>query len=663
MFGGTSPQARIFQTYVALTHRRSGVGRVLVQEVARRAEEFSYLSIRVEVASDLLAANEFYKNQGFRRVRERAGGKTRNRTIITRVLELNSPSLLDFAAYGTADGPAISLTLSTAAQAPLYLIDLNVLFDITKRRGNALGAGRVLAAAMDNSVSLAVSSEFVAELERNTKADQPDPVLELARALPRLRSPPPTSVATHRGTLAPLLFPERWAGSKLTKQDESDIVHLATAIEENADGFITSEKVILSCGEWFRTNHSLSVISPEVFGKHYTASTRVSAAFQVSVHGRTISAGEATPDQNGPARSFLDRQDIPDRVANAALAQGTSTAPRRRIIVRDGDQIVAFGSWSPPRGHERVLRLYLFADENDSTVQAAIDHIIDSAARDVASEQPAVLQMSPAPEHVLIRDRAIALGFRPRSGSSTRAGKLEKLCLGSVVTEQNWAAVRQRVVDLAGIELPDEPPVFRAPDDQVLLRAAGGQHAATALRALEDFVAPTIFALRGRPAAIVPIWPIYAEALFRGSTQPSFLNDEQVALLRQRRYFSADRTYAAIPDQGLLFFYESNHKGSGRSSAIAMARILRRYLARQNDAENLARERGVLSASEVQGIAKGDEVCVTEFDNIMMFAKPVPLKVLKEIGCADNANMVTARCLNSEAVFALIEAGQPRCTR
>lgn len=63
VFGGTPPQARIFQTYVAPDFRRGGVGQALVAEVVRRSEEVSFLSIRVEVASDLEAANDFYKNQ------------------------------------------------------------------------------------------------------------------------------------------------------------------------------------------------------------------------------------------------------------------------------------------------------------------------------------------------------------------------------------------------------------------------------------------------------------------------------------------------------------------------------------------------------------------------------------------------------------------------
>jgi hypothetical protein len=332
-------------------------------------------------------------------------------------------------------------------------------------------------------------------------------------------------------------------------------------------------------------------------------------------------------------------------------------------VVHDGQEILAFGSWSPAKGRERVQRLYVFARENHSAAQTAIDHLIEAAARDVANDQPAVLQVSPTFEHVLTRDRAIALGFRPRKGSSARSGKLEKLCFGSVVTEKNWTVIREHVVDVAGIELPEDPPAFRGSDDRILLRAAGGQHAATTLGELEDFVSPTIFALRGRPAAIVPIRPNYAEALFRGSAQPSFLNDQQAAFLRQRRYLSANRTYNAIPDQGLLFFYESNHRGNGRSSAIAMARVLRRYLARESDAAHLSVERGVLSVSEVRGIAKGHEACVTEFDNLMIFTNAVPLNALKQMGCADDANMVTARRLDTEAVLALIEAGQPKCIR
>lgn len=223
--------------------------------------------------------------------------------------------------------------------------------------------------------------------------------------------------------------------------------------------------------------------------------------------------------------------------------------------------------------------------------------------------------------------------------------------------------MRNQVRDLTGIEFPEDPPVFHNANDQIALRSSVGRHAVTGLGALEDFISPAIFALRGRPAVVVPIWPEYAEALFRGSLQPSFLNDVQAALMRKRRYFGNSRTYATIPDQGLIFFYESAHNGAGRSAIIAVGRVIRRYLAREDIAEKLSAERGVLSARAVKGIAKGEEACVTEFDSVMIFAQPVPLKKLKSMGAADDANMVSARAVGSDVAAALIEAGQPKCAR
>lgn len=94
-----------------------------------------------------------------------------------------------------------------------------------------------------------------------------------------------------------------------------------------------------------------------------------------------------------------------------------------------------------------------------------------------------------------------------------------------------------------------------------------------------------------------------------------------------------------------------------------MGRVVRRYLAQEDVAKKLSEERGVLSARAVNVIAKGEEACVTEFDNVMIFTNPVPLKYLKTIDCADGANLVTARTVGSEAALALIEAGQPKCAR
>lgn len=660
VFGGTQPQARIFQTYVAPDYRGSGIGRRLVDEVVRRSEEICFLSIRAEVASDLDDANAFYRNLGFRRVRDKAGGSSRNRVIHTRVRELQTPSLLDFTSFALPDGPAVSLKLSATTRQPLYLIDLNVLFDLTKRRSNALGAGRVLAAAVGNSVTLAVASEFVSELERTTDLDKPDPILEIARAWPRLRPPPRPMLAEYSDRLASRIFRDRWSTDALTVQDKSDIIHLATAIEEGADGFITSEKAILAQSDWFRKEYRIDVTSPSVFGERYTATARNTPVYQIKTMGRSISTGEIADDHVGPIKKFLADQDVPDEVARESIFQGTSTSPRRRVAVWSEDGVVAFASWPVPKDSDRVLRIYIFANEADGVCPLAVDYLLELASREASVAMPRVIEVNPPADQVVTRTQAIGLGFRPRKGASARAGWLEKMCLGAVVTEANWPAVCESIQDLVGVVFPETMPSFGG--SQFVLRSSDGKHAATGLCALEDFVSPAIFAVPGRPAVIVPIRSNYAEALFRGSLQPSFLDDEQAALLRSRRYFGDARTYQAIADDGLIFFYESARKG-GRSAVVAMARISRRYLAQEGAAKKLSAERGVLSAQAVKGVAKGEDACVTEFDTVMIFSSPVPLAALKAMGAADGSNMVTARAIGSEVAAALIKAGEPKCVR
>ncbi len=85
----------------------------------------------------------------------------------------------------------------------------------------------------------------------------------------------------------------------------------------------------------------------------------------------------------------------------------------------------------------------------------------------------------------------------------------------------------------------------------------------------------------------------------------------------------------------------------------------RRYLASKTSASGLAQLRGVLSDNDIQAMAKGQNLCVTEFDNLMRFRKPVALATLKKIGCADGANLVTARSLDTAALIKLIEIGEP----
>jgi len=653
MLGGTFPQARIFQTYVAPACRASGVGQALMEEVVRRCEERAYLSIRADVAEDLEAANRFYRNLGFRTSRRKKGGATTGRTIIVRVRELATPSLLDLAAYGSTRSSLPRIQISTSAEAPLYLIDLNVLFDVTKRRARRVDAGRVFAAAADNAVKVAVADEFITELERTTYADAPDPTLELAKSLPRLQTPPPSVRRDLAQQLGPLVFPARTEAETLTEQDRSDLLHLSTAIHEGADGFVTSEKAILAQADELRLRYGIDVLSPVAFGKDYAASGKTSEPHRLQLADKEIWCRTVSPDDIERAKLLGVAQEVPEHAVRSALASGTSAAPRRRIAVGSGERLIAYASWDAPRIAVVERRAYVFVDATHEAASLAVDYLLATAIRDTATDSPSVLVICPSPDDTLLRIQAAFSGFRPRSGSSSRAGKLEKICFAAVFTNSNWSRRRLALEKATGIVLPRVAPSYRNSSDDIRIVSSDRRELCIAVSELESLLSPALFATGERPAAIVPIKPDYAEELFSGSTQRSLLHQNRATLLTEKRYFSNRRTYRTIPEGGLIVFYESSSH-HGRSAAIAIARVRRRYLANESTASQLTIESGVLGGRSLHKMAAGKQLCVTEFDNVAVFSCPVPLHELKQIGCADDANLVTARSISPPALEKLL---------
>ena len=105
-------------------------------------------------------------------------------------------------------------------------------------------------------------------------------------SLPRLPTPPARIGGEYSAELAGIVFPDRARDGILKPQDHSDLLHLITAIQECAVGFITSEKAILKSAEVLRQRYGLEVVSPDAFG----------GTFEVETPGRSsiaIVAGDA----------------------------------------------------------------------------------------------------------------------------------------------------------------------------------------------------------------------------------------------------------------------------------------------------------------------------------------------------------------------------------
>jgi GNAT superfamily N-acetyltransferase len=230
LFGASYPHARIFQVYVAAEHRDHGTGRLLIQTLLQLLEEKQYLSVTARVASDL-DANGFWQSLKFEIVATKSGGVTRGRTINVRARQFNTPSLFGY----RRPVSGIPLTEPLPNFTTILALDLNVFFDVARRRPRSEYGAVVMSAAFNNIVRLTVTQEFTNELRRSSTSTQ-DPILEFALQLPTL-PPPPNGVSEQIiDQLAAIVFPARAAASTLTVQDKSDLTHLAIAAHHKIDG-------------------------------------------------------------------------------------------------------------------------------------------------------------------------------------------------------------------------------------------------------------------------------------------------------------------------------------------------------------------------------------------------------------------------------------------
>jgi ribosomal protein S18 acetylase RimI-like enzyme len=274
LFGGVFPNARIQQVAVAKRHQRTGVASALINLVVSQLEMRGYLTITAAIASELTAAQAFYERNGFTARLRRPGGQARNRTIVVRARDLATESLLSIfeqSSVHTQSVVDLGLKRRGASRAPLYAIDLNVMFDVVKAKNRPRSslAESLMGAALKHQIRLAVAPEFVVELERTSKDENADPILRLARQLPRL----PEADRTETGRLTTLIHEIVFAipSDESTPQALSDCRHLAQSALARASGYITSDGKILASRDRLLEEIGIDVTSLDEFAALLTS--------------------------------------------------------------------------------------------------------------------------------------------------------------------------------------------------------------------------------------------------------------------------------------------------------------------------------------------------------------------------------------------------------
>ncbi|WP_236581740.1 GNAT family N-acetyltransferase [Hydrogenophaga sp. BPS33] len=643
------PKAHVRQIYVPKTHRGRSIGQTLLNAMKHMLTEWQFISIHARVAEDLRDANMFWEAQGFYAQRVAVGGASRNRMIVVRAHELDSPQL--FASSGISAADPLGLDIAGGVAKPLYLLDLNVLFDLGPRRPRHELAMSVFRAERLQACALAVSSEVVTELKRTAREGKTDPMLSFAGTLPKFATPPDEEWARLSPMLASLVFPERHASDSLSDNDRSDLMHLATAIHHGLPGFITSDGRILDRSPELRQRFGVDAISPELFQVEpdHTASSVVHEAHGADlIEMQVASAGDTVAIRRLLTALGIDTA---TQISEWAATDTGSSACIRHVARLNG--VVAGYLVLPAKIRGLEIRAYAAVAESPKDAHEIAQSLLRHVLSIVKPGEIGRVRLSCPARQASLREVAATFGY---VASPSTPNDLQKIVAKGRLTERSWTSGREALATVGKIGLPQDPPPFRHVDQQISVLRPDGQKVLVPMFKLESLLAPMLLCLPGREGVMVPIRKQFEEHLLADSPQDSFLPRGKAQLAPLRHYLSDKKTLRNFSRGDLMFFYESV-KNKGAGAVIAVGRVLQAYLRDESGMQASDLAPSVLDRSQLSSIGVSKTKTITVFDNVLRLPRPVPLHELKSIRCGEAHQLISSQRLSSEQVQAILDKG------
>jgi predicted nucleic acid-binding protein/GNAT superfamily N-acetyltransferase len=643
LFGGIFPVMRVRQISMTAKSRRTGQATTLLRALIAQGEKEGYLSTVANVATDLAGANAFYERNGFVSVRLKPGGKTRNRKINVRILQLQTPSLISLM-VGPTQPKAIEIIQpkKRSPDIPIYAIDLNVFYDAIRNRIRSEDAGAVFEAALSHQIRIAATQEFILELKRTSNNPTNDPVLSLARRIPNLPVQDKTTIEKIKPIITGLVFPERATSGHLKSTDESDVLHLAHAVAAGVSGYITSDSRVLSARDSLMTEFNLDVIGLSEFVDLLDLPNSDEAAIPAK-ETRNFRIQRPSAEE---AIAFIESE----RLTAQPFLIGTKAADCERSSVSDSDGIIGVSLLLPASALDRPSRSIVCVRQEHPFSSTVADFLLSEQIRHCTRNSACHLLMLDIPSHPITRRIAFNLGFQQQTGN---VSTLAKIALGQSVTSKTWDKTRLSIERLAGLKLQVNCPTYDRPKAQITTSI--GDNIEVGLFELETLLSPTLFALPKRKAVVVPITRSFAADLLGTDLQYSFLEVPEAHFLSRRTYFNTTRATRSMIRGSAIAFYESS-RGKGRGAVVALGRILDVTSIPVSSVPESLRRGAVVD--DLGTLTKSERILATTFDNLIVFKKPVTLTKLRQIGCVTKANFVSATPISAKHLTAIVEAGQ-----
>lgn len=631
LFSCHFPRAHVLQLFTRQQYRRQRVGARLLLRLKDTLTRQGFISIYARVAEDLLDANAFWQRHEFYVQRVEEGGTSRNRKIIVRSHELPSPQL--FPVSGISSANPLELSISASSEIPLFLLDLNVLFDVMPRRLRHDEAARLFKAERMNSCHLAISDEIREELKRTAHPGRTDPMAAYISVFPSFPLTDDAKSKELLDDLAVLVFP----GRALTDKEKSDLRHLATAVAHNLAGFITSDSAVLAASSTIQAKCGLRVISPAVFKVDGSPSAHIQ--FDVSKDA-TLELKSVRADEESKVRALLSKLNLSGSAISStwmpADAQGRVACC---VAVWKADIPIGYLTWTAQLPGSETMVARIAVDEANTEAPSASRILLMHLLEQLVPGAPLSIRLEMPPHQAILREVAARLGFRGSLGGQ----QLTKLILSRVVTPQTWSSVRDELASKGGIKLPENIPNFRNIDQQMQVLTPNGNRVHVDLDSLETLLSPTLFCLPGRPAVITPVQRRFSEALLGHSNQGTLLPRGTASTYQERHYLSNPRTLESFRRGTLILFYESARQG-GRRELVAIARVRQAYLRPESDlVEDL--KQSVLTETSLRDIGSSEIKTVTVFDNIFHLPRSVPLTTLERLGCGRPNDLISTHSI------------------
>ena len=533
-----------------------------------------------------------------------------------------------------------------AGAAPLYAIDLNVLFDAVKAdRDRALLAQRVIGAALAHRFRLATTAEFTVELDRAAAPGPVDPTLALARQLPRLPTVDAADERALAATIHGIVFGSRTTAEARRSQADSEARHLAQSALARASGFLTSDGRMLDARARLMDEVGIDVISLDEFA----------ALLDDAQPGKEPSVALPEADlarirvQRDDAADYLLRQGVTgDPLAGLAGSDGRVLGIEG--MVEDGE-IVGLAARARDPALDAPVRLMVHVRQDHVRAALVAEALFHWQCMQACAHGPVALEALDLAGQTACRRAALLQGFVPRRG-----GTMVKVAIGRPVTPRTWPAIARFTQRRTGLRLREALPGPGQDGGGVTVTGPDGIDLVVTLAALEDALAPTLLAWPGRAGSIVPIARRYADDLLGTAIQSSMFGPKQASLANRRTYVNSPRAASAMRPGTPILFYESRRSG-GRGAVVAVARVVDSMIARKEGLPHELMARSVID--DVDPLSSTDEVLVTTFDNVLTCPVTVSIARLRALGAVGPQNLVTVTPISSDLLMDVLDGCWP----